>query len=196
MKNTLLVTVIYLVFAACKSPAEEAKDTYDSVNKSLASSNKEVGHSMQELYLSTQQGNGAMALKVAADSVYSLTQTALNLLAHLKLNLHNSDASGENMEMAEKLLVNTEDGQKLTKALIDVYSITSGHVVDKRRQLKLDTIQAMLKKIAGNRMWPANYFRMVPTIAAITFLTKLQNDCELSAVEALSDLRERMKVGE
>ena len=59
-----------------------------------------------------------------------------------------------------------------------------------KEKLRLDKIFSSIKPETGD--WKKKYFEGIPTVAAVTILTRFQNDCQNAALIALGDIKKRL----
>lgn len=108
----------------------------------------------------------------------------------------------ENLESAAVVMLNpvTQRGARL-RAAIDAYSrYVSAIVTDsiKRQSIEqaLSTKPFRRKGVEAPRKWEESYFDNTPVVAALTLLTKLQNDIKYAEGEALSTLLAQVDAGD
>ena len=96
------------------------------------------------------------------------------------------DKEGGRLDVAEKLLVETPQGDSLFNHLMSVYDIGIKFSSDSSERQKF----ILLKENDKNK-WLEKYFKRIPTFAAGTMMSKFRNDC--NAVRMLvvnAELRE------
>ena len=195
MKLNRPICILFLCFLAnCKSPSDQVKDAFHTVDKSLEESNAKLDNSVEKLYAtisSKRQNNPQLAL--TADTIYFVTNGANNLIDSLKLVMEAADTSGTDITLAAKLLIQTKTGRDLGEAFNKVYYYASSYVIDIPEKQKLDSVLHSFKQIQDDVTWTSKYFENTPTIAAATILTKFKNDCTNAGIIVLSDIEERIK---
>lgn len=106
-----------------------------------------------------------------ADSLGNLFIQTRAYLIHLKDELKKADSKGEKLDVAQNLLINTAKGDSLYKYMSQLYEAGIKYG-DSTATLLL---YKDLKKL-GKDKWLERYFKMVPTVAAITILSNFQSD--------------------
>jgi len=183
----------FLFLTHCQSPSDQIKKAFDTVDKSLEKSNSVLNNSIDEIYSTindVRQKNEPLALK--ADTIYFVTKQASNYIDSLKEIMQLQDTLGTNLNVATKLFVFTPTGDNLKKVLLDVYTNTKSYSIDNARQSELDSTLQSFREIQSNKDWTKLYFEKTPTIAAITMLSKFQNDCKNVATITLADIKKRL----
>lgn len=188
------ILFLFLLLANCTSSSDQIKNSFDTVNISLEKSTNVLGKSIDELYStinSKRQNNQQFTLY--ADTMYLITKNANDLIDSLKDVMQTKDTSGTDLMLATNLIIKTKIGENLTKALNKVYVFATSYFNDKSEKQKLDSALGSLKEIQSSNDWTRKYFESVPTVGAITILTKFKNDCTNTASVALTDIYERLK---
>ena len=94
--------------------------------------------------------------------------------------MDSTDSNGENLDVAEDILIKTQKGDSLFNYLMQVYNAGIKYGDSTSRQYLID-----LRKY-GKDKWLERYFRKVPTIAASTILSKFQNDLGRIKISVMS----------
>jgi gliding motility-associated protein GldM len=152
-----------------------------------------------------------------ANQVHTLSNAVYKYVEDLKLELMkeagfdpNNKKDGktdstfkeDNLEAATRLLVETAPqgkgkGKELFKKLSDfkaaLFGLDSAVVEELGKSLPIDLSMPKTKTL-GNNTWEAAYFRMTPTIAALTILSKFQNDIRNTEAQVVELFHK--KVGE
>ena len=191
--NKLLFALVLLLFLThCQSPSDQIKKAFDTVDKSLEKSNSVLNNSIDGLYStinSVRQKNEPLALK--ADTIYFVTKQTSNYIDSLKEIMQLQDTLGNNLSVATKLLVFTPTGDILGKALLNVYTNAKSYPIENARQSELDSTLQSFQEIQNNKDWTKIYFEKTPTVAAMTILSKFQNDCKNVATITLTHIKKR-----
>jgi gliding motility-associated protein GldM len=126
------------------------------------------------------------ALEVQADAkfVYNYIQSLKNsILTKADGDSTNPDKSfkEDNLDIATRMMVDKGGGKTLLKKLGDFKTAVLGidHAIDSAFSTSLP-IDLTTPKNKGNKSWENVYFHMVPTVAALTILSKFQNDVKTS----------------
>lgn len=182
-----------ILLTQCQSPSSEIKKAFDKVDKSLKKSNAVLDNSVDRLYAtinSARQKNEKLASK--ADSIYFATKEAQSYINGLKLNLQSKDSSGGNLNTASALLISTPAGDSLRKVLLNVYAVTESYSLRIATDNGLEHALQTFASIQNNKDWLKLYFDNTPTVAALTMLSKFQNDCQNAASITLADIKNRL----
>lgn len=196
MKLKLLFFLGFLpiVLTKCKSPSDQIKDAFTDVDKSLVVSNEGLNNSLKNIYSqinSNQSNNKYLASK--ADTIYLATSSVVYCLDSLKNVLIQKDSTGTNPNLATKLIVNSKIGNELTQKLLIFYHSIYSYSMDTSSKLTLDSTLQLFKEIQRDKAWAKKYFEATPTIAAVTILAKINNDCSNAAIIILNDINRRLK---
>ena len=84
--------------------------------------------------------------------------------------MDSADSEGEKLDVAEKLIIKTTRGDSLYKYVMALYDVGI-----KYGDSTLQRSYTVFKESTKDK-WLRKYFRMVPTVAAKTILSKFQND--------------------
>ena len=158
----------------CRSASDEVVDKFKEVNESLERSNKMVDSIM--LRSDRRTDSTAQDLKsvgfdpAVADSLGNLFIQTRAYLIRIKNEIKNADNTGENLDVAQNLLIKTTKGDSLFNYMKQVYEAGIKYGDPTSLSYLND-----LRKYSKDK-WLERYFKMVPTIAAITILSKFQND--------------------
>ena len=88
--------------------------------------------------------------------------------------LEQSDAEGKKLDVAQKLLIKTPQGDSLYDHLMAVYKLEIKYGADSAATQRF----FWLKKDSKDK-WLEKYFKKVHTIVAQTIVSKFRNDCSL-----------------
>ena len=193
LNRLILYLALCLFLTHCKSPSDQIKDAFKTVDESLEKSNNVLSNSVEGLYSaikSNRQKNESLALR--ADSIYFATNDANKFIDSLKQTMQLQDTSGMNLNLATTLLVFTNTGDSLAKMLLNVYANASSYPLANSKKQMLDSALQSIQEIQHDQQWTKKYFKATPTVAAITILTKFQNDCTNAATITLADIKQRL----
>ena len=103
----------------------------------------------------------------------------------------------DNLDIATRMMVEKGDGKQLVKMLGDfktnVLGVDSAIKSEFKNHLPIDlSMPVTVNK--SNKTWEEAYFHMVPTVAALTILSKFQNDIKTSENKVIAFCHN--KVGE
>lgn len=113
-------------------------------------------------------------------------------------NIRNND----NLESSSVIMLNpaTMEGTRLRKALADYAGFVSGMITDDDKRKAVTEMLATKDSPAPGTVtplpWERRMFENMPAVAAVTLLTKLQNDIRQAESEALSSLITSVDIGD
>jgi len=151
--------------AELQSPSDKILENFRKVNESLEKLNEAADSSL---------GNTDLAgfEKSTADSIDHVLNEAAAYFMRIHSELEESDTKGEKLDAAEKLLIKTPKGDSLYNHLFAVYDPGIKYSDDSAGRQRF----LWLKKDNKDK-WLEKYFKMVPTIAAQTIVSKFRSDC-------------------
>ena len=209
---------MYLVFISMMAlnVSSEVLDGFELVEGSLRTSldnstrrNKIVADEMEAYYRENPQKVGEWAMK--AREVKNATDSLFGYIQDLKLRIvqeaDGKDADVDNidrkddLEAASRVMLSPISGEgKKLRAELDKYRTWMGSLM--QDSLKTAVIEANLsttpprKPGINTRTWEEALFENMPVAAAITLLTKMQNDIRYAEGEVLSNLLNSVDVGD
>ena len=209
-----MINMMYLVLTAllALNVSSEILNAFKTVNNSLEETNIVVTTSTADIMKSLQEKKSEPSTAAKAGiwyphavAVQNQTTDLYNYLQSLKDQILNeaganyakgdSSYKDDNLDIATRIMVEKGAGKELLKKLTDF----------KSNVLKVDP--AILKEFAsslpinitkpkttsrGNKSWEAAYFRMVPTVAALTILSKFQNDVKTAENKVVTFCHEQV----
>ena len=154
--------IIYLI-VGCKSPSDKALDEFKKVNESLEKTNNKVDSLFRKVkFLGLDE--------TIADSLKQLCDKSSSQIENLKNELNRVDKQGEKLDAAENILIKTSKGDSLFKYVMSVYDACIKYGDSSAKQ------EYILLRRFDKIQWLKKYFKDVPTVAAVTILSKFQND--------------------
>jgi len=138
-------------------------DNFNEANESLERTNKTVDSFSRKMKFVGLE-------KVVADSLEKLFNNASSYITHVKNELDSTDSNGEDLDVAEDILIKTQKGDSLYFYVMNIYDVGIKY---SDSSLRRDYISL---REPDKDKWLDKYFRKVPTIAAITILSRFQND--------------------
>lgn len=204
--------MMYLVLTAllALNVSSEILNAFKTVNNSLEASattvNKSTETVMGSLLEKTTKTESAEKAKIwypKAQQVQALTKSLSEYIAGLKkeilsqadFNPETGKYKEDNLDIATRLMVDKGQGkellQKLTQFKKDILSVDPAIGKEFANSLPIDLSMPPTKN-KGNNSWESAYFRMVPTVAALTILSKFQNDVKTSENKVVSYCHEQV----
>lgn len=188
----------------------QVQDGLTRTNLNMAAKNENQFHYLEELYKKNPGKAGpwwekGKMLHSRANALYQTIDSLKTAIAresdgpkgdyHKIVNLDNLEASGVVM-----LNPATRNGEKLRKA-VDAYRVfVSGLISDPEKkkavEQMLSTEVAPPPGTVGPYPWEEKMFDNMPAVAAVTLLTKLQNDIREAQSDAMSTLITNVDIGD
>jgi gliding motility-associated protein GldM len=209
-----MINMMYLVLTAllALNVSSEILNAFKTVNRSLETTNTTVNASTETIMSSLQEKMGkpetAERAKIwypNAQKVQGYAKGVYDYIQGLKDNIL-KQAGGDpndphksfkedNLDIATRMMVDKGEGKKLFKMLEDfkknVLAVDPSIAKSFENSLQIDLTKPPTKN-KGNNTWEAAYFRMVPTVAAMTILSKFQNDVRTSENKVVSYCHEQV----
>jgi gliding motility-associated protein GldM len=200
-----MINMMYLVLTAmlALNVSAEILNAFRTVNQSFANANEIIELKNQNLFGSFERKAAdpktaekakiwqakALQAKGYADNLYTYLES---LKTDLMVGAGQKQAGGEykedNLEAPTRLLVESNKGkdlyQKLEAYKANLFAIDKSIRDEFAKTLPMD-LSTPKSANEGNRTWEAAYFRMTPTIASITMLSKFQNDVRNSEAQVV-----------
>lgn len=193
-----MINMMYLVLTAllALNVAAEILNAFKTVNRSLETTNATVDastatilKSLDEKTKKPETADRANKWYPKAKEVSGLSKTVYDYIQGLKtqivksadgdINDPNKKFKEDNLDIATHLMVEKGEGKKLYGMLQDykknVLNVDPEIKKEFESSLPIDLSKPPTTN-KGNNTWEAAYFRMVPTVAALTILSKFQND--------------------
>jgi gliding motility-associated protein GldM len=197
-----MINMMYLVLTAmlALNVSAEILNAFKTVNHSLETTNSTINKSTETIMASLQQklNEPATAEKAKiwypkAKSVQDYSSQVYSYIDGLKTRIMTEagadPAKGklsfkeDNLDVATRIMVEKGEGKKLRDMLAkyktDVLAVDPAINAEFQNTLPIDLTMPKTQN-KGNNTWEAAYFRMVPTVAALTMLSKFQNDVKTS----------------
>lgn len=197
-----MINMMYLVLTAllALNVSSEILNAFKTVNRSLENTNTTVNKSTETIMASLEQKttDPATATKAQiwypkAQQVQNLSKTVFTYVQGLKDQILR-EAGGDpknpeqkfkedNLDIATRVMIEKGEGQKLLATLgkykKDILGVDKSIDSAFKDVLPINLDKPASKNRAG-KTWEGAYFHMVPTVAALTILSKFQNDVKTS----------------
>jgi gliding motility-associated protein GldM len=209
-----MINIMYLVLTAllALNVSSEILNAFKTVNNSLEKTNSAVNNSTADVFksLTDKMNEDATRAKAQiwhprAKQVMDFANTAYNFIQGLKEEIITA-ADGDpkdlsksykedNLDIATRLLITQKKGKELYKILDEFKRNVLGvndiikTQFEKSLQVNLDKPPS---KTGSNKNWEETYFHMVPTVAALTILSKFQNDIKTSENKVVTFCHEQV----
>lgn len=197
-----MINMMYLVLTAllALNVSSEILNAFKTVNNSLQTTNTTVDKSSQTIMASLKGklSDPSTAAKAQiwlpkAQQVQNYTKTVYSYIQGLKddiLRKANGDPNNpdksykeDNLDIATRMMVDKGEGKNLYKHLDDfkknILAIDPEIAKEFSASLPID-LSTPKTQSKSNKSWEYAYFHMVPTVAALTILSKFQNDVKTS----------------
>lgn len=191
-----MINLMYLVLTAllALNVSSEILNAFKTIDKSLLTANNTIDKKNQTLLASLlEKSKDPKTQELAniwlpkAEKVKQLSDDMFSYIENVKTQIKNESGydaatgnySESDLDVPTKLLVDGKLGTELYNKLNNYKTSVLGidPEVDKQFQNSLPIDLSMPKvENKANKTWQAAYFSMTPSIAAITILSKFQND--------------------
>ena len=192
-----MINMMYLVLTAllALNVSSEILNAFKTVNKSLENTNATVNTSTTAILKSLQDKMRTPETAERANKWYPKAQQAQEFSAQIynyiqskkdeliKMaggNVEKKNFKADNLDFATRMFVDKGEGKKLLQMLSE-YKVNILEKIDPkidsafRTSLPID-LEIPKTQSKSNKTWERAYFHMVPTVAALTILSKFQND--------------------
>lgn len=192
-----MINMMYLVLTAllALNVSAEILNAFKTVNRSLENTNSVVATSTNTIMTSLQEkmSDASTAEKAKiwypkAKQVVDYSTAVYNYIDGLKSKImkeskydpvSGKDKGVDNLDVPTRILVEKGEGKNLYKMLDEykknILNIDPEITKEFQSSLPID-LSTPKTENKGNKSWESAYFRMVPTIASLTILSKFQND--------------------
>ena len=197
-----MINMMYLVLTAllALNVSAEILNAFKTVNRSLENTNTTVDKSSQTIMASLEQkmtepatAEKARIWQPKAVQVTGYAKKVYTYIQGLKDNIlrkADGDPSNpdkkykeDNLDIATRMMVDKGEGKKLFQQLDEfkknVLAVDPDIAKEFATSLPID-LTAPKTQSKSNKSWEYAYFHMVPTVAALTILSKFQNDVKTS----------------
>ena len=195
-----MINLMYLVLTAmlALNVSAEILNAFKTVERSLTTTNNTINNSTQTILASLQEKMGQGETAEKAKIWYPKAQKAQQLTANLNTYIEglkaqimkgagfnpaeNGDSTfkEDDQDVATRIMVEEGKGKELyanlQKYKKDMMAIEPALAKEVEQYLKQIDLTMPPTQSKGNTTWEGVYFRMVPTVAATTMLSKFQND--------------------
>jgi gliding motility-associated protein GldM len=210
-----MINIMYLVLTAllALNVSAEILNAFRTVDNSLIGTNQQINLSTTQILssLNDKKAEAATAVKanywypkaaqaqVLSNNLYAYIQTLRQrILKEAEFDpAKNGDSSfkADNLDIATRIMVEEGEGKKLQAALTkykqEMLALDPMIAAEFKNSLQINTA-IPLTQDKSNKTWEGAYFRMVPTVAAITILSKFQNDVKTSENKVVSFAHEQV----
>ena len=205
--------MMYLVLTAllALNVSSEILNAFKTVNNSLEKTNEVVSASTTEIMtsLKDKMGEAGAAEKAKiwypkAQQVQDYSKQMYDFINELKQKIatgakydptSDKDKGIDNLDVTTRVMVEKGDGKLLRSRLEEfrknILAIDPEIAKNFATALPINTEMPKTKN-KSNKTWEAAYFHMVPTVAAMTILSKFQNDVKTSENKVVSFCHEQV----
>jgi gliding motility-associated protein GldM len=211
-----MINLMYLVLTAmlALNVSAEILNAFKTVDRSLTTTNSTINNSTETIVASLDEKRSDPASAAKAQIWFPKAQRAQQLTAELNTYINglksqiltaagfdpakNGDSTfkEDNQDVATRLMIEEGRGKELRSRLEKYKADMAGidqslgnQVNNYLRQIDLATPPS---KATSNPSWETAYFHMVPTVAAITMLSKFQNDVKTAENRVVSLFHEQV----
>lgn len=203
-----MINLMYLVLTAllALNVSNEILNAFKIVNDSIGKSNNSItdkNNITYQQFVKQMEVDSAKVrpLKQKADEIKQLSATAYQYLENLKMQIIRESGGNEkgeaykedDLDAATRVMDNYGKGKELKKTLEDLRAKMLSYVDPKKRDefekslpLKIEVPKTV--ENSENKDWVRAHFHMVPSVAAVTILSKFQNDVKTSEAQIVDEL--------
>jgi len=211
-----MINLMYLVLTAmlALNVSAEIINAFKVVDNSLTSTNSVVDRStgtiMESFKIKLQSPESKAKAEVwmpKAESAVQLTKTLFDYIEGIKTKLKveagfnpadpNSSFKEDNVDVATRIMDKQGEGEKL-RIKLDEYKKAMlaldpevGKMFEKTLPINTE-IPKMNNTKLGKVTWASAYFHMTPTVAALTMLSKFQNDVKTTENRLVNEFHNRV----
>lgn len=209
-----MINMMYLVLTAmlALNVSAEILNAFKTVNSSLEKTNTVVNNSTNTIIASFQEkmedpitATKAKLWYPKAESIVNSSKSVYDYIEGLKNKIlkaadfdpskGDSSYKMDNLDVPTRLMIDQGEGKTLQKQLTDykqfVLNVDPEIMAEFSNNLPIDLTMPKTQN-KGNNTWESAYFRMVPTVAALTILSKFQNDIKTSENRIVSFLHNKI----
>jgi gliding motility-associated protein GldM len=212
-----MINMMYLVLTAllALNVSSEILNAFKTVNNSLEETNTVVNQSTSDVMASLQEKKSDPGTAEKANTWYPKAEQAQKLTADLNTYIQglkdgilkeagadfskrtkaDSAYKDDNLDIATRLMVEKGEGKKLLAKLTqfkkDILALDPTISTEFAKSLPIN-LEKPKTQNKGNNTWEAAYFRMVPTVAALTILSKFQNDVKTAENKVVTFCHEQV----
>ena len=191
---TLALCFLTILFLTnCKSPTEQIKEAFKTIDNSLVKSNSFIDNSIGHLYStidSSRQKNIVLVLK--ADSVLNTTNIACNFIDSLKEVIKKQDTTGVDIELSTNIFLHSRTSDILKAKILDSYNCSFSTMTTTAEKNIFDSIFSSAKELQFDKNWKETYFGKTPTVGTLAILSKFRSDCKNGATFSLENINSKL----
>jgi gliding motility-associated protein GldM len=191
-----MINMMYLVLTAllALNVSAEILNAFKTVNRSLENTNTTVNKSTETIMKSLEDKMSDPTTRSKAEvwlprakSVQSYTATVYSYIKGLKDEIidkaggdvESRSFKADNLDIATRMMIDKGKGkellQKLSEYKKNILAINDSIKLEFENTLPIN-LETPKTQSKSNNTWERAYFHMVPTVAALTILSKFQND--------------------
>lgn len=207
-----MINLMYLVLTAmlALNVSAEILNAFKIVDRSLTGTNGTINNSTATIMASLDEKRSdpssatkaniwypkaQQAQALAKDMYDYITSLKSKILAGAEFKKEDSSYKQDNLDVATRVMVTEGEGKKLRQKLQDyrdnLLKIDPLIAAELKNSLQIDVSIPPVQNTA-NKTWEDAYFHMVPTVAAITMLSKFQNDVKTSENKVVAFCHEQV----
>ncbi len=211
-----MINLMYLVLTAllALNVSAEIINAFKVVDNSLTTTNGVVNKStetiMESFKLKLQAPESKLKAEMwmpKAEKAVALTKEISDYIEQLKMKLKveagfnpsdpNSSFKEDNVDVATRVMDKQGEGEKLReklnqyrKAMLEI-DPEVGKMFEKTLPINTEIPKSTTRKL-GQITWSSAYFHMTPTVAALTMLSKFQNDVKTTESRLVNEFHNRV----
>ena len=211
-----MINIMYLVLTAllALNVSAEILNAFRTVDNSLIGTNQQINLSTEQIIssLNDKKSEPATATKATiwlpkAEQAKAYSKEIFDYIQTLRERIlkdagfdpvakkGDSTFKADNLDIATRIMVEGNEGKILRQKLVDyrqkMLAIDPLIKTQFENSLQINTAIPKVQD-RSNKTWEGAYFRMVPTVAAITILSKFQNDVKTSENKVVAFAHEQV----
>jgi len=213
-----MINMMYLVLTAllALNVSSEILNAFKTVNNSLEATNNVVNASTQEIMISLKAKMNEDGTRERAQIWYPHAEKAQQMSTDLYNYIQkfkdqilkeagadyakgDSSYKDDNLDIATRIMVEHGGGKELynrldqyKREILAIDAKEGGQIAAKFGNSLPISLAKPKTQNKGNKSWEDAYFRMVPTVAALTILSKFQNDVKTTENKVISFCHEKV----
>lgn len=167
--------------------------SFEKTNGTIVKAGNEAGDMMGELhvYINSRRQHYLLPAQ-QADTLCNITVAVCVFIDSVRRVLQSADTAGTGEHVAEKLLIGTATGKRLTGIISGAYAYIRYYWAHYGDRELLDSIWKSAGVVQADDHW-LKRFEGMPTVGAITVLNLFKSECTLATVEVLNEIFDHVK---
>ncbi|BAV06469.1 GldM N-terminal domain-containing protein [Filimonas lacunae] len=185
-KINALCFLCFLLIQCNPAPISQTS-TFDSINSTLQKKEEKINTDDYYTFIKlNREKNPSLALK--ADTLEQQATRLSLLIDSLQQVMQTADSAGERDDIASRILIHTKTGNRLAEQVLQLYN-----TILSNGKIRNNTVpSSIMEQLNQSRHWQEELFNKTPTVAAITILKALNNECTNATNGALQEIYQQL----